>query len=164
MPPITNPELVGLALGAALFGLGTLANAAYRWRRWRPRPDWGVTTGRIESAVPMTYSTPAGRGSAVWTAPQVWYRYEVDGCGYTALLEGARMPGGRNVRDPEALATAFPKGQEFAVHYDPADPERAVPAGYADRSWPVLLVLGAGFLALGGWLGAGAVAAPPAAP
>ena len=157
MPTITHPELIGLALGAGLLGAGTLANAAYRWRRWRPGPDWAVTTARIEYAVPMTYSTPGGRGAMV-TGPHVQYRYTVASREYRALLLGARMPRGRSARDPAAVARAFPTGYRFAVHYDPAAPERAVASGYADGSWPVLAGVGVGLLVLAGWLGVGAVA------
>jgi hypothetical protein len=111
---------------------------------------WPVTDGVIETAV-MKYQANSHSGHHGGTyGVKITYHYQVAGTG----LEGTQVAFGElesSAAHAQAILDRYPPGQKVQVHYDAANPQRAVlEPGIHGGTW-LYFTLGAMFALVGGW-------------
>ena len=119
--------------------------------------EWEQTTGMVvktEVEREIRPVDPQVYRRLQWS-PRITYRYEVDGQSYTS----DRMHAGIHAQDSRPTkgsaqieSDQYPVGSEVTVYYEADDPSVAALEVGAGGGW-VLVVLGAGILAVGGVLG-----------
>ena len=148
---------LALALLPLLASVIFLAHGLQRRRRWRVRPHWRAVEARVLGAVTVPGITATGIGllALPYLVSRFSYEYRVGNQLYTAYLEQvpARPPGRGSRRGPVHAGSRLP------VRYDPAAPERVVPAGHLEWSAPLSLASGVVCLLTAGWLAWGAAPA-----
>ncbi len=136
-------------LGSCLETLGLTAvffliGAGLSWWGWtivrnaRASADWPTAQGQI-TASEIEHSTDSD-GDDVYT-PHVSYTYQANGLSY----ENFTIKFGETSYGDESTAlevlSRYPVGQAVTVHYDPADPDRAVlEAGVSGGSYIVISI------------------------
>jgi len=129
-----------LALTAVFF----LVGAGLSWWGWtivrnaRASADWPTTEGRI-TAAEIDHSTDS-EGDDSYT-PRVTYTYNVSGRSYENYTIKFGETSYSSERTANEILARYPVGQAVTVHFDPADPDRAVlEAGVSGGSYIVLSV------------------------
>ena len=136
------------SIGALFIAVGLLTAAAglVEWRAARAAASWPTAEGVVVSAGTAT-AEQRGRSLTYFDAVAVTYRYTAGGATLTGNqidLSGrplrADSPAGRD------LVARLSPGAAILVHYDPADPDRAI---LINDTTPGTLIAGGGLAGLG---------------
>jgi hypothetical protein len=148
------PALVICGL-LVLSGLGVVVWAAYRMVRIHQTGHWSTAEGEV---LESTLKRWAEEDGPMYEAV-IRYRYSANDQTYdgSTISAGYRATGRHD--ENAALVAAFPVGTKIPVHYDPADPTKAVlvDGGYGLPLGDLLFgavfaMISAGFLSVVLWL------------
>lgn len=132
---------VGLAvLGLALMIWAWLSLTGQR-KRVAAMKQWPVARGRI------TASHVNVGGRAFY--PTIEFKYEVAGKSRVGTRLRPGHVGASTMGSAERMLRAFPRGSDAAVLYNPADPGEAYLEAKVSKMWPIMIALGAAFMAAG---------------
>ena len=128
------------AWGAVLFGVFMIVWGVYARQQAMRSRFWPTVPGVVTE---WRHSDSRGRTST----PSIRYRYRVQSQSYT----GALISYDRFWPDEDRVST-YPEGLQVDVHYDPADPAKAVLEPGPGPGAGLKLLIGLASLAFGVWV------------